>query len=100
MPETKAILALFAFLLTCALCMGNDKYSKYELVVGLEVHAQLSTKSKMYCSDSTEYGQAPNTQVSPLSLGHPGTLPRVNKKAVEYAVKMGLATDCKIREVN
>ncbi|HEY0262682.1 MAG TPA: Asp-tRNA(Asn)/Glu-tRNA(Gln) amidotransferase subunit GatB [Chitinophagales bacterium] len=80
--------------------MSNDKYSKYELVVGLEVHAQLSTKSKMYCSDSTEYGQAPNTQVSPLSLGHPGTLPRVNKKAIEYAVKIGLATDCEIREVN
>lgn len=80
--------------------MDNDKYSKYELVVGLEVHAQLSTKSKMYCSDSTEYGQSPNTQVSPLSLGHPGTLPRVNKKAVEYAVKMGLATNCEIREVN
>lgn len=80
--------------------MQENTYSKYELIVGLEVHAQLSTNSKMYCSDSTEYGQSPNTQVSPLSLGHPGTLPRVNKKAVEYAVKMGLATNCEIREVN
>lgn len=80
--------------------MQNDKYSKYELIVGLEIHAQLSTASKMYCNDSTEYGTSPNTQVSPLSLGHPGTLPKVNKKAVEYAVKMGIATDCKIRELN
>ena len=75
-------------------------YEKYEVVIGLEVHAQLSTFSKMYCGDSAEYGAAPNTQVSPLSLGHPGTLPKVNKKAIEYAVKMGLATDCKIREEN
>jgi aspartyl-tRNA(Asn)/glutamyl-tRNA(Gln) amidotransferase subunit B len=75
-------------------------YDKYELVVGLEIHAQLSTKSKMYCGDSAEFGAAPNSQVSPLSVGHPGTLPRVNKSAVEYAVKMGLATNCTIREVN
>jgi aspartyl-tRNA(Asn)/glutamyl-tRNA(Gln) amidotransferase subunit B len=80
--------------------MSDDKYSKYELVIGLEVHAQLSTKSKMYCGDSTEFGASPNTQVSPLSLGHPGTLPRVNKAAVAAAVKIGLATDSEIREVN
>ncbi|MFN8308580.1 MAG: Asp-tRNA(Asn)/Glu-tRNA(Gln) amidotransferase subunit GatB [Chitinophagales bacterium] len=73
---------------------------KYEVVVGLEVHAQLSTKSKMYCGDNTEFGAAPNTQVSAISLGHPGTLPRVNKKAIEFAVKMGLATGCTIREEN
>ena len=73
---------------------------KYEVVVGLEVHAQLSTQSKMYCGDSAAFGAAPNTQVSPLSLGHPGTLPRVNKKAIEYAVKIGLATHCTIRREN
>jgi aspartyl-tRNA(Asn)/glutamyl-tRNA(Gln) amidotransferase subunit B len=73
---------------------------KYEVIVGLEVHAQLSTQSKMYCGDSAAYGAAPNTQVSPLSLGHPGTLPRVNKTAVEYAVKMGLAAHCNIRHEN
>ena len=73
---------------------------KYEVIVGLEVHAQLSTQSKMYCGDSAAYGAAPNTQVSPLSLGHPGTLPRVNKKAIEYAVKIGLATSCTIRREN
>jgi aspartyl-tRNA(Asn)/glutamyl-tRNA(Gln) amidotransferase subunit B len=80
--------------------MSDDRYSKYELVIGLEVHAQLSTKSKMYCGDSTEFGASPNTQVSPLSLGHPGTLPRVNKAAVAAAVKIGLAMDSEIREVN
>jgi aspartyl-tRNA(Asn)/glutamyl-tRNA(Gln) amidotransferase subunit B len=80
--------------------MNNDKYSKYEVIVGLEVHAQLSTKSKMYCGDSAEFGAAPNTQVSPLSLGHPGTLPVVNQKAIEYAVKLGLATKSTIREEN
>jgi aspartyl-tRNA(Asn)/glutamyl-tRNA(Gln) amidotransferase subunit B len=75
-------------------------FDKYEVIVGLEVHAQLSTHSKMYCGDSAAYGASPNTQVSPLSLGHPGTLPRVNKKAIEYAVKMGLATNCSIRREN
>lgn len=78
----------------------ESKYDKYEVIVGLEVHAQLSTKSKMYCGDSAEFGAAPNTQVSPLSLGHPGTLPMVNETAVEYAVKIGLATHSEIRHEN
>jgi len=69
---------------------------KYELVVGLEVHAQLSTFSKAFSSDSAAFGAAPNEHVSAISLGHPGTLPRLNKKAVEYAVKMGLACNCTI----
>ncbi len=80
--------------------MSDDKYSKYEVVVGLEVHAQLSTHSKMYCGDSAEFGGSPNTHVSVLSLGHPGTLPMVNEKAIEYAVKIGLATHCQIRYEN
>jgi aspartyl-tRNA(Asn)/glutamyl-tRNA(Gln) amidotransferase subunit B len=80
--------------------MNEDKYSKYEVVVGLEVHAQLSTQSKMYCGDSAEFGASPNTQVSPLSLGHPGTLPMVNEVAVESAVKIGLATHSEIRHEN
>ena len=75
----------------------SSVFDKYEVIVGLEVHAQLSTASKMYCGDSAAYGAPVNTQVSPLSLGHPGTLPRVNKKAIEYAVKIGLATNCTIR---
>jgi aspartyl-tRNA(Asn)/glutamyl-tRNA(Gln) amidotransferase subunit B len=80
--------------------MSDDKYSKYEVIVGLEVHAQLSTLSKMYSGDSAEYGGSPNTHVSVISLGHPGTLPMVNETAVEYAVKIGLATHSEIRHEN
>ncbi|MFL5753483.1 MAG: Asp-tRNA(Asn)/Glu-tRNA(Gln) amidotransferase subunit GatB [Bacteroidia bacterium] len=75
-------------------------YEKYEAVIGLEVHIQLLTKSKMYSSDSAEYGGLPNTHVSVISLGHPGTLPRVNKRAIEFAVKLGLAVKATIRENN
>ncbi|MCS6818909.1 MAG: Asp-tRNA(Asn)/Glu-tRNA(Gln) amidotransferase subunit GatB [Chitinophagales bacterium] len=80
--------------------MSEDKYAAYEVIVGLEVHAQLSTRSKMYCADSAEYGGLPNTQVSPVSLGLPGTLPVLNSRAVEYAVKLGLATNCTIHRYN
>ncbi|NVK50364.1 MAG: Asp-tRNA(Asn)/Glu-tRNA(Gln) amidotransferase subunit GatB [Cyclobacteriaceae bacterium] len=73
---------------------------KYQLVVGLEVHAQLLTESKMFASDSTEFGNLPNTLISVITLGHPGTLPKVNKKAVEYAVKMGLACHSEITRHN
>jgi aspartyl-tRNA(Asn)/glutamyl-tRNA(Gln) amidotransferase subunit B len=69
---------------------------KYELVVGLEVHAQLSTLSKAFSSDSAAFGAEPNHHISAISLGHPGTLPRINQRAVEYAVKMGLACNCTI----
>jgi aspartyl-tRNA(Asn)/glutamyl-tRNA(Gln) amidotransferase subunit B len=75
-------------------------YDKYETIIGLEVHAQLSTKSKAYSSDSTEFGVLPNTNISPISLGHPGTLPFTNKKVIEYAVRLGLACKCTIREFN
>ncbi|HRH62144.1 MAG TPA: Asp-tRNA(Asn)/Glu-tRNA(Gln) amidotransferase subunit GatB [Bacteroidia bacterium] len=73
---------------------------KYEAVIGLEVHIQLLTKSKAYAADSTEYGNMPNSNVSVITLGHPGTLPKSNKKVIEYAVKLGLACHCDIREVN
>ncbi len=73
---------------------------KYQVVIGLEVHAQLLTKTKLFCSDSTAYGALPNTQVSPVSLAHPGTLPKMNKKAVELAVKLGLALNCEIEQHN
>lgn len=69
---------------------------KYELVVGLEVHAQLLTNSKAYSSDPNAYGDHPNTNVSVVTLGHPGTLPVANIKVVELAVRMGLATNCTI----
>lgn len=64
---------------------------KYETVIGLEVHAQLSTLSKIYAADSTAYGMPPNTNISIISLAHPGTLPRLNRKVVELAIRMGLA---------
>jgi len=73
---------------------------KYELVVGLEVHAQLSTLSKAFSSDSAAFGAGPNQHISPISLGHPGTLPRINKRTVEYAVKMGLACNCAVNLKN
>ena len=75
-------------------------YDTYEPVIGIEVHVQLSTQSKAYCGDATAYGASPNTQVSPISLGHPGTLPMFNKAVMNYAVKLGIACDCKIRERN
>jgi len=73
---------------------------KYEAVIGLEVHVQLLTKSKAYSSDSTEFGEAPNSNVSVISLGHPGVLPKLNKKMIEYAVRLGLACNCEIRKEN
>lgn len=73
---------------------------KYTVVIGLEVHAQLLTKSKMYASDSAAFGSMPNTNVSVITLGHPGTLPKVNKSAVEYAIKMGLACNSEITKFN
>ena len=72
--------------------------SKYEVVIGLEVHAQLSTESKIFCGCSTKFGSAPNSNVCPICLGHPGVLPVLNKKVVEYAVLMGFATNHEIKE--
>ena len=69
-------------------------------MVGLEVHAQLLTQSKLFCGDSTGFGEEPNTHVSPITLGHPGTLPKMNRKAIEFAVKMGLACHCEIEKQN
>ncbi|OKZ73359.1 MAG: aspartyl/glutamyl-tRNA amidotransferase subunit B [Clostridium sp. 26_22] len=68
----------------------------YEVVIGLEVHAELSTKTKIFCSCPTEFGAAPNTHVCPVCMAMPGTLPVLNEKVVEYAVKAGLATNCEI----
>ncbi len=69
---------------------------KFEAVIGLEVHAQLLTDSKLFCSCSTRFGAEPNTQVCPICLGMPGVLPVLNKRAVEYAVKMALAVECAV----
>ena len=68
----------------------------YEVVIGLEVHCELSTKTKIFCSCSTEFGGEPNSHCCPICMAMPGTLPVLNEKVVEYAVKAGLATNCKI----
>ena len=70
--------------------------SDYEIVMGLEVHAELSTKTKIFCSCPTEFGGEPNTHCCPICMAMPGTLPVLNEKVVEYAVKAGLATNCEI----
>src|SRR3989337_90760 len=69
---------------------------KYETVIGLEVHCQLLTVSKLFCGCSTKFGAEPNTQVCPVCLGMPGVLPVLNKKAVEFAVRASIAVDCAI----
>ncbi len=80
--------------------MDKSIRDKYISVIGLEVHAQLLTKSKIYNTDSTEYGSLPNTNVGVITLAHPGTLPRLNKRVVEYAIKMGLACHSEITRFN
>ena len=69
---------------------------KYEPVIGIEIHAQLKTKSKAYCGDKNEYGHTPNSLTSPVSLGHPGTLPKFNKKVINHAIRLGVACNCTI----
>lgn len=76
----------------------NMASSKYEAVIGLEVHAQLSTRSKLFCPCSTKFGEPPNTNICPVCTGQAGTLPVLNKAAVEMAVKAGLALHCTIQE--
>lgn len=75
-------------------------FDKYEPVIGLEVHTQLLTHSKLFCGDSAMFGNAPNTNVSAISLAHPGTLPMMNEKAVELAIRLGIAFNCEITSNN
>lgn len=73
---------------------------KYEAVIGLEIHAQLATQSKLFCGDAASFGAEPNTHISPITMGHPGTLPKTNVKAVEYAIKLGIACGSRIENNN
>jgi aspartyl-tRNA(Asn)/glutamyl-tRNA(Gln) amidotransferase subunit B len=76
--------------------MSGTTKQKYNIVIGLEVHAQLKTASKLFCSCSTEFGKEANANTCPVCMGYPGVLPVLNAKAVEYAIKAGLALDCQI----
>ncbi|MFT4664861.1 MAG: aspartyl-tRNA(Asn)/glutamyl-tRNA(Gln) amidotransferase subunit B [Polaribacter sp.] len=78
----------------------SDINTIYETVIGLEVHVQLATNSKAFCGDDSRFGSAPNTHISAISLAHPGTLPRLNERQVEYAVRLGLALGCSINHHN
>lgn len=90
-----------AALLGTSITFAAMHYSAvYEPVIGLEIHAQLLTKSKLFCGDSTTFGDPPNTHVSAISLAHPGTLPVLNKEAVRLAVTLGMAFDCSISREN
>jgi aspartyl-tRNA(Asn)/glutamyl-tRNA(Gln) amidotransferase subunit B len=71
--------------------LNKEIRNKYQAVIGLEVHAQMLTNSKAYSNDKNEYGAVPNTNISAITLGHPGTLPKMNKKTIDFAIKMGLA---------
>ena len=75
-------------------------FEKYEATIGLEIHAQLTTRTKAYSSDENIYGAIPNTKTSPVTLGHPGTLPVSNSEVIKHAVKLGIALDSKIRRFN
>src|SRR6202451_4456235 len=74
--------------------------AKYETVIGLEVHVQLQTVSKIFCSCSTRFGDSPNTNVCPVCLGLPGELPVLNRKAVEFAALAAMALRCRVNETS
>ncbi len=73
---------------------------RYELVAGLETHVELSTKTKIFCGCTTEFGGSPNTHCCPICIGLPGTLPKLNKEVVRYAIRAGLATNCEISRIS
>ena len=76
--------------------MSTINYDAYEPVIGIEIHIQLLTESKAYSNDSNAYGNLPNTNVSVITLGHPGTLPQPNEKVLEHAITLGLACESQI----
>ena len=81
-----------------AAAVAPEVLAKYEPVIGLEVHVQLLTRTKIFCSCSTRFGDPPNTNVCPVCLGLPGTLPVLNKRAVEMAMRASLALNCTVND--
>ncbi len=77
-----------------------DKYPDYQVCIGMEIHVQLKTKSKIFCSCPNQFGDKPNQNICPICAGHPGSLPVLNKKVVDFALMVGLATNSKITEVS
>ena len=77
-----------------------DKYEKYEIVIGLEVHVQLNTQTKIFAADEASFGAAPNEHISPITVGLPGVLPMLNKEVLEKAIKLGIALNCTINKEN
>ena len=73
-----------------------EEFKEYKMTVGLEVHAELSTKTKAYCSCKNAYGEEANTNICPICMGLPGALPSFNEEVLKYAIKAGLATNCNI----
>ena len=80
--------------------ISDELLATYETVIGLEVHCQLLTDSKLFAQDRNLFGTEPNTNIGPLTLALPGTLPKINKKAVEYAIRLGLACGCSISQAD
>jgi aspartyl-tRNA(Asn)/glutamyl-tRNA(Gln) amidotransferase subunit B len=78
----------------------STAYDLYETVIGLEIHVQLATQSKAFCSDDARFGGAPNTHLSAISLAHPGTLPRPNRRHIEFALRLGMALGCNIKRTS
>ena len=76
----------------------EEALARYDPVIGLETHVELSTASKMFCGCPTEFGAAPNTQICPVCLGLPGSLPVTNRSAIEHTMRIGLALGCSIAE--
>lgn len=77
-----------------------EKYPEYEATIGIEIHVQLSTESKIFCSCPNNFGDAPNSNICPICAGYPGTLPVLNKKVIDYGIMAALATNCKINSLN
>jgi aspartyl-tRNA(Asn)/glutamyl-tRNA(Gln) amidotransferase subunit B len=81
---------------TVAMLTFDDAISRYEPVIGLETHVELDTRTKMFCGCLTEFGAEPNTQICPVCLGLPGSLPVANRAAIEATIRIGLALNCEI----